>query len=94
MSDLIETKRSILKQSENKKAEILALKHLINIQETAILLNTDFKAEGLTNEKQRTAYINDKLRPKKEEIDWLKHDLTILENDINILNDLINQKGE
>ena len=93
MSDLIETKRSILKQSENKKAEIIALKHLINIQETAILLNTDFKAEGCTNEKQRTAYINDKLREKKEELDWLKYDLTILENDIEILNDLIN-KGD
>ena len=93
MSDLIETKRSILKQSENKKAEILTLKHLISIQETALLLNTDFKAEGCTNEKQRSAYVNDKLREKREELDWLKYDLTVLENDIIILNDLIN-KGE
>lgn len=93
MSDLIETKRSILKQTENKKAQILTLKHLISIQETSLLLNTDFKAEGCTNEKQRSAYVNDKLREKKEELDWLKYDLTILENDIEILNDLIN-KGE
>ena len=93
MSDLIETKRSILKQTENKKAQILTLKHLISIQETALLLNTDFKAEGCTNEKQRSAYINDKLREKREELDWLKYDLTILENDIEILNDLIN-KGD
>ena len=93
MSDLIETKRSILKQTENKKAQILTLKHLISIQETALLLNTDFKAEGCTNEKQRSAYVNDKLREKKEELDWLKYDLTILENDIIILNDLIN-KGD
>lgn len=94
MSELIETKRSILKQSENKKAEILTLKHLISIKETAILLNTDFKAEGCTNEKQRSAYVNDKLRELKEELDWLKYDLTVYENDIEILNDLINQKGE
>lgn len=94
MSDLIETKRGFLKQIEHKKAEIIALKHLINIQETALLLNTDFKAEGLTNEKQRTAYINNKLREKKEEIDWLKYDLTILENDVTILNDLLYKKGE
>ena len=93
MPDLIETKRSILKQTENKKAQILTLKHLISIQETALLLNTDFKAEGCTNEKQRSAYVNDKLREKKEELDWLKYDLTILENDIIILNDLIN-KGD
>lgn len=94
MSELIETKRSILKQSENKKAEILTLKHLISIKETAILLNTDFKAEGLTNEKQRSAYINNKLRELKEELDWLKYDLTVYENDIEILNDLLNQKGD
>ena len=93
MSDLIETKRSILKQTEKKKAEILTLKHLISIQETSLLLNTDFKAEGCTNEKQRSAHVNDKLREKKEELDWLKYDLTILENDIIILNDLIN-KGD
>lgn len=94
MSDLIETKRSILKQSENKKAEILTLKHLISIKETSILLNTDFKAEGCTNEKQRSAYVNDKLRELKEELDWLKYDLTVYENDIEILNDLLNQKGD
>ena len=93
MSDLIETKRSILKQSENKKAEIIALKHLISIKETAILLNTDFKAEGCTNEKQRSAYINDKLRELKEELDWLKYDLTILEDDVEIINDLL-KEGE
>ena len=92
MSDLIETKRSILKQSENKKAEILTLKHLISIKETAILLNTDFKAEGCTNEKQRSAYVNDKLRELKEELDWLKYDLNILEDDVEIINDLL--KGE
>lgn len=94
MTDLIENKRGFLKQIEQKKAEIIALKHLMNIQETALLLNTDFKAEGLTNEKQRSAYINDKLRTKREELDWLKYDLTILENDVIILNDLINKKGD
>ena len=77
-----------------KKAEILSLKHLISIQETSLLLNTDFKELGLTNEKQRTAYINDKLRTKKEEMDWLKYDLTILTDDVEIINDLLNQKGD
>ena len=93
-SELITDKAKLQNRIQNKKAEIIALKHLINIQETAILLNTDFKAEGCTNEKQRTAYINDKLREKKEELDWLKYDLTVYENDIEILNDLLNQKGD
>ena len=93
VNELIVEKGKLQNKIQMKKAEILSLKHLISIQETSLLLNTDFKELGLTNEKQRTAYINDKLREKREELDWLKYDLTVLENDIIILNDLIN-KGE
>ena len=93
VNELITEKAKLQNRIQNKKAEIIALKHLINIQETAILLNTDFKAEGCTNEKQRTAYINDKLRQKKEELDWLKYDLTLLEDDVEIINDLL-KEGE
>ena len=91
VNELITEKAKLQNRIQVKKAEILALKHLISIQETALLLNTDFKAEGLTNEKQRSAYINDKLRAKKEEMDWLKYDLTILTDDVEIINDLLNQ---
>ena len=91
VNELITEKAKLQNRIQVKKAEILALKHLISIQETSLLLNTDFKAEGLTNEKQRSAYINDKLRAKKEEMDWLKYDLTILTDDVEIINDLLNQ---
>ena len=63
---------------QNKKAQILTLKHLINVNETELLLNTDFKELGLTNEKQRTAYINQELRTDKEQLDWFKFDLFVL----------------
>ena len=92
--NLINEKAKVLTKIQNKKAEIITLKHLISIQENALLLNTDFKAEGLTNEKQRTAYINDKVRPKKEELDWLKYDLQILEDDLSITNDLLQTKSD
>ena len=91
VNELITEKAKLQNKIQMKKAEILTLKHLISIQETALLLNTDFKAEGLTNEKQRSAYINDKLRSKKEEMDWLKYDLTFLTDDVEIINDLLNQ---
>ena len=94
VNELIVEKGKLQNKIQMKKAEILSLKHLISIQETSLLLNTDFKELGLTNEKQRTAYINDKLRTKKEEMDWLKYDLTILEDDVEIINDLLNQKGD
>ena len=77
----------------NKKAEILTLKHLIGAKETELLLNTDFKELGLTNEKQRSAYINQELRVDKEQLDWFKFDLFVLENDLEMINDLIGDRN-
>ena len=51
-------------------------------EEAEILLNTDFKELGLTNEKMRQAYINKQLLPLKESIELHK-------NSLNIVNDLI-----
>ena len=51
-------------------------------KEAEILLNTDFKELGLTNEKMRQAYINKQLLPLKESIELHK-------NSLNIVNDLI-----
>ena len=50
--------------------------------ESTLLLETDFKAEGCTNEKQRTAFIN-------KSLDVHKHTRQVYENQIDILNDLI-----
>ena len=50
-------------------------------KEADILLNTDFKAEGLTNEKQRTAYVNNQVIDLKEAIKAHKHSLEIV-NDL------------
>ena len=92
VNELFTEKATVLTKIQNKKAEILTLKHLIGLKETELLLNTDFKELGYTNEKQRTAYVNSQLRQDKEELDWLKYDLTILENDLDMINTLI--KGE
>ena len=88
---LIDTKMEFLEYIKIKKAEIITLKHLITLKETELLLNTDFKELGLTNEKQRTAYINDELRLEKQNLDWLKYDLQVREYDVEIINDLIRQ---
>ena len=52
------------------------------IQEAELLLNTDFKELGLTNEKMRNAYITNEL------ID-LKGSIELHKNSLNIINDLI-----
>ena len=51
-------------------------------KESDLLLNTDFKELGLTNEKMRTAYVNKELADLKFSIDAHKHSL-------NIINDLL-----
>ena len=61
--------------------EMLPLSVCTPIEEADILLNTDFKAEGLTNEKQRTAYVNSKTVELKEAIKTHKHSLEIV-NDL------------
>ena len=51
-------------------------------QEAELLLNTDFKELGLTNENMRTAYVTNSLIDLKESIELHK-------NSLNIVNDLI-----
>ena len=51
-------------------------------QEAELLLNTDFKELGLTNEKMRIAYVTNALIDLKESIELHK-------NSLNIVNDLI-----
>ena len=70
--------------SRNKDIVLLRLRQLeIDLlkKESELLLTTDFKAEGLTNEKQRTAYVNQKTIDLKEAIKAHKHSLEIV-NDL------------
>lgn len=91
--DLIETKKLLLQRINNKKAIILTKNLALRFEESRILLETDFKELGLTNEKQRNAHINKVLQKEKADYEWAKYDLSVLENELDVLNDLIN-KGE
>ena len=51
-------------------------------QEAELLLNTEFKELGLTNDKMRTAYVDNLLMD-------LKKDIKLHKNSLNIVNDLI-----
>ena len=68
----------------NKDIVLLRLRQLeikLMKKEADILLNTDFKEKGCTNEKQRTAYVNSKTVDLKESIKAHKHSLEIV-NDL------------
>ena len=72
--ELIRNKDLVLFRLNQLEIELLK-------KEADILLNTDFKAEGCTNEKQRTAYVNSKTVELKEAIKTHKHSLEIV-NDL------------
>ena len=91
MVDLIETKKLLLQRIDNKKALILSKNLVYKYEETKLLLETDFKELGLTNEKMRNAFITQELFELKSELEWLKYDLNVLENELSVINDLINQ---
>ena len=72
--ELIRNKDVVLFRLRELEIELLK-------RETEILLNTDFKDLGLTNEKMRQAYVNEKTMPLKESIKAHKHSLEIV-NDL------------
>lgn len=93
--ELVEAKLYTLQKMRVKQAEIISQKQAIKTKENTLLLTIDFKAEGCTNEKQRTAYVNSKLEDEKNKLSWLEHDLTKFGDDITLINDLLNlNKGD
>ena len=89
MDELIDIKKLTLKKIEQKKAQIILLTQTIKSKEHKLLLTTDFKAEGLTNEKMRNAFISEELFDEKVALDWAKYDLFVFENELSVINDLI-----
>jgi hypothetical protein len=68
---------------KNKDIVLLRLRKLeidLMKKEADLLLNTDFKALGYTNEKQRTAYVNNETMQLKQSIKAHKHSLTIVDD--------------
>ena len=61
--------------------ELTLAQNELTKKENELLLNTDFKAEGCTNEKQRTAYVQERVTTEKARVDGYKNSLTIL-NDL------------
>ena len=92
--ELVEAKLYTYQKMRIKQEKIINLKQLINLEEIKLLLETDFKEKGLTNEKQRTAYINNELSAKKIQLDWLKLDYAKFTDDLALIDDLLKIQGE
>lgn len=65
--------------------------------ENKLWLNTDFKAQGLTNDTMRRAFVSNETHKLRFEVDQLRYELKQHESDLIIINDLLAlrmQEGE
>lgn len=86
--ELIENKEMVL-------GNVLRFELEYKKQEADLLMNTNFKELGLTNEKMRTAYINDKLASTKEALETHRNALIIVNDLLKFrLTELTLQGGE
>ena len=93
---LIKAKSDALFNLRDLELGVLNAKQELAVKERNLLLTTDFKELGLTNEKMRNSYVNEKLGDDKVKIDILKYEIASKKDTIEIINDLIQleMKGE
>ena len=87
--DLIKNKSSALYELRRLELDLMVAKQNLAKKERNLLLSTDFKELKLTNEKMRTAYVNEELSDLTAEINAKKHKIASKKDDIEIINDLI-----
>lgn len=87
--DLIQLKEMRLRELRSVYYKLLMKEREIKNGENNVLLKTDFKSLGLTNEKQRTAYVQEASAKDRFELDHLRYEYKQQEDDLVILNDLI-----
>ena len=86
---LIGVKEQIQGKIESKYFELITNESELKNVENSLWLNTDFKAQGLTNDSLRRAFVSDNTSKIRFKIDMAKYELKQLENHIVIINDLI-----
>ena len=91
---LIGVKEQIQGKIESKYFELLTTELDLKNVENSLWLETDFKAQGLTNDSLRRAFVSDNTSKIRFKIDMAKYELKQLENHIVIINDLIRLRTE
>ena len=91
---LIVVKEEIQGKIESKYFELITTESELKNVENSLWLNTDFKAQGLTNDSLRRAFVSDNTSKIRFKIDMAKYELKQLENHIVIINDLIRLRTE
>ena len=89
LEELIEAKYFVLNELRDIEYKILKIKIELEQKERTILLNTDFKKLGLTNEKARNAYVKERIADYSKAMEFKKLDVAAKEDELKIINNLI-----
>ena len=71
---------TLIRKKDYELIQLTELETRLIQKESEILLNTDFKELGLTNEKMRQAYVNQETIELKEQIKEHKNRITIIDD--------------
>ena len=86
---LIQLKKNMFGELESRYFNLLDAERTLKNVENKLYLETDFKAQGLTNDKQRNAYVSDQVSSLRFEVDMAKYQLKLQEDLLKIIDDLI-----
>ena len=83
LNDLMCVKYDVKCRLGKKEAQLKTQKDLLNIDKQDLLLNTDFKSKGITNQAGRNAYVdkNSAIMERKEKIEKKQADVDKLRMD-------------
>lgn len=91
--DLLKDEKNKVKKLNNLRDELVEEKRLRDLDEADCWVNTDFKAKGLTNDKQRNAYVKKHMSTMpntyslkkaafeslEQEIKWIRETISVMQ---------------
>lgn len=86
---IIQFKENRQLQVNNTYLKLLDKERELKNVENKLWLNTDFKAQGLTNDTMRRAFVSNETHKLRFEVDQLRYELKQHESDLIIINDLL-----
>ena len=92
LEQLIQLKEKRLGTLRSNYFNVQSCERALKNAENRLYLKTDFKAEGLTNDKMRNAYVSDNTYDLRFRLDMAKYELKQSEDNLSIINDLINYR--
>ena len=94
LEDLLMEKENALFNLREEELVLIKNQWLLKDLENKLLLETDFKELKLTNDKLRSAFVDDKTKELKNKIDLIKNRIKVLKDSVELINNVIEFRKE